>query len=128
MNQVMITGNLGEDPILRETDSDTPVVNFSVANNEHARDKDGNPFQRTFWFKVVLFGRTAENAAKYLKKGSKVLVRGTLQNNVYTDSRGVTHHKVQVFGHEVDYLSSRDQVEEADTVEQDKDVKQKKAA
>ncbi|MEI7988246.1 MAG: single-stranded DNA-binding protein [Chloroflexota bacterium] len=77
--KIIIVGNLGRDPEMRYMpNSGDPVTTFSVAVNEYAKDESGNRKDSTLWFRVSVFGKQAENANLYLKKGRRVLVEGKL--------------------------------------------------
>jgi len=78
LNRIQILGNLGRDPEAKKV-GDSTVVNFSVAINESYKDKQGNKVEKTEWCNVVVWGKLAEIAEKYLKKGSSVLVEGKIQ-------------------------------------------------
>jgi single-strand DNA-binding protein len=73
-----IIGNLGRDPEMRYTPSGTPVTQLNVATNRTYKDSNGQQIKETTWFRVSVFGKTAENVAQYLHKGSLVLVEGRL--------------------------------------------------
>ena len=73
-----IIGNLGRDPEMRYTPSGTPVTNLNVATNRTYKDQNGQQVKETTWFRVSVFGKTAENCAQYLQKGRMVLVEGRL--------------------------------------------------
>jgi single-strand DNA-binding protein len=76
--QIIIVGNLGKDPEMRYTPSGTPVTSLSVATNRKYTSSDGQVVKETTWFRVSVFGKSAETCAQYLKKGSSVLVEGRL--------------------------------------------------
>ena len=75
---LIIIGNLGRDPEMRYTPSGTPVTTLSVATNRTYKDSNGQQVKETTWFRVSVFGKTAENCAQYLQKGRMVLVEGRL--------------------------------------------------
>ena len=75
---VILTGRLGRDPELRYTPNNQAVLNLNVATDRQWTDKAGDKHKETCWFRVTLWGKTAENANKYLQKGSPVLVQGRL--------------------------------------------------
>ena len=79
LNRVEILGRLGRDPELKYTQSGQPVATLSVATDESYKDSNGNKVERTEWHRVNAWGRTAENCNQYLRKGSQVLVEGSLQ-------------------------------------------------
>src|SRR5690606_8792446 len=79
VNKVIIIGNLGADPELRTTGSGQSVATLSIATSENFNDRDGNRQERTEWHRVVLWGKLAELAQRYLAKGRKVFIEGRLQ-------------------------------------------------
>jgi len=85
VNKVILVGRLGRDPDVRFTSSGQPVANFSLATDETYRDRAGERQKRTEWHKIVVWGKQAEIAQKYLKKGSLVYVEGRIQQREYTD-------------------------------------------
>lgn len=97
VNRVMLIGNLGRDPEIRNNHSGDPIANLSVATSESWRDKQtGDRQERTEWHRVVIFGKLAENAQKYLRKGSKVYLEGQLQTRKWTDNAGVEKYSTEV--------------------------------
>ena len=86
VNKVIIVGNLGADPDAKSMPSGNMVANFSVATTESWNDRDtGERQEKTEWHRVVFFGRIAEIADQYLKKGSQVYVEGKLQTRKWED-------------------------------------------
>lgn len=104
-NKTIIVGNLGDDPELRHTQNGKAVCNFSVATNERWTDGHGQKQERTTWFKVVVWGKQAENCDKYLSKGRQVLVEGRIQTDSYTDREGVERYTWEVVARNVTFLS-----------------------
>ncbi|MFV0389871.1 MAG: single-stranded DNA-binding protein [Pyrinomonadaceae bacterium] len=105
-NKIIIVGNLGRDPELRYTpQGGTAVCNFSLATNERRRDKDGQWTDETTWFKITLWGKQAENAAKYLTKGSPVYIEGRLRLDEWTDRDGNNRQTLDVNASEMQFLS-----------------------
>src|SRR5512135_3413336 len=76
--QIVLVGNLGRDPEMRYTPTGTPVTSLNVATNRKYTGADGQQVKETTWFRVSVFGKTAENVAQYLHKGNMVLVEGHL--------------------------------------------------
>lgn len=106
LNKVMIIGNLGADPELRYTSNNQPVTTLSVATNEVWGGKDGGEKQeRTEWHKVVVFGRTAENCANFLKKGRSVYVEGRIQTRDWEDKEGQKRYTTEIVAQSVQFLS-----------------------
>lgn len=106
-NKIIIVGNLGRDPELRYTPQGVAVCNFSVATNEKKRDKSGEMQDVTTWFRVTLWRNLAENASKYLTKGSPVYVEGRLGLEEWTDRDGNNRYTLEVQGTEMHFISSR---------------------
>ncbi len=91
LNKVQLIGNLGRDPDIRHNQAGDPIANLSVATSESWRDKQtGDKRERTEWHRVVIFGKVAEVAEKYLRKGSKIYLEGQLQTRKWTDQSGRT--------------------------------------
>ena len=89
VNKVILIGNLGADPEVRYTQSQSAVANLRIATSEQWRDKQtGENRENTEWHNVVMFGRLGEIAGEYLKKGSKVYVEGRLQTRKWQDKSG----------------------------------------
>ena len=85
VNKVILVGRLGRDPDVRYTSSGQPVANFSMATDETYKDRAGERQKRTEWHKIVVWGKQAEIAQKYLKKGSLIYLEGRIQMREYTD-------------------------------------------
>jgi single-strand DNA-binding protein len=97
VNSIHILGNLGKDPEIRYSSGGTAVANFSVAVGEKKK-VDGEWQDHTEWFNVVLFGKTAETAGEWLKKGSGVYVSGRLQTRSYDGKDGEKRYITEVVG------------------------------
>lgn len=104
-NRIIVVGNLGRDPELRYTPQGSAVCNFSMATNEKKRDKAGELQDVTTWFKVTLWNKQAENASKYLTKGSSVYIEGRLRVEEWTDREGNNRHTLEVSGTDMQFLS-----------------------
>ena len=89
LNKVILIGNLGRDPELKMTPSGRPLARFSVATTETWKSPTGEKQQKTEWHNVVVWGKLAEIAEKYLRKGKQVMVEGRIQYRDYTDPSGV---------------------------------------
>src|ERR1700759_2191099 len=98
VNKVILVGNLGKDPEVRRMQSGDPVVNLSLATSETWRDKaSGERKEKTEWHRVVIFNKNlAEVAEKYLRKGSKVYVEGSLQTRKWTDKDGQEKYSTEI--------------------------------
>lgn len=86
--QCIIVGNLGRDPEMRFMGDGTPVTNFNVAVNKRWTGRDGNPGEKTWWFRVTCWGRLAETTNQYLRKGSPVMVIGEVDASAYIPREG----------------------------------------
>jgi len=98
VNKVILLGNLGRDPETRYTTGGDAVTNLNIATSEQWKDKSGEKQERTEWHRVVLFGRQAEIAGEYLKKGRSVYIEGRLQTKKYTDKDGVEKYSTEIVG------------------------------
>jgi single-strand DNA-binding protein len=98
VNKVILIGNIGRDPEIRSTNDGTRVANMSVATSESWKDKaSGERKERTEWHRVVVFNdRLVEIIEKYLKKGSKVYLEGTLQTRKWTDKDNQERYTTEV--------------------------------
>jgi len=96
VNKVILLGNLGRDPETRYTTGGDAVTNLNIATSEQWKDKSGEKQERTEWHRVVLFGRQAEVAGEYLKKGRSVYIEGRLQTRKYTDKDGVEKYSPEI--------------------------------
>jgi single-strand DNA-binding protein len=98
VNKVILVGNLGRDPEIRNLQDGTKVANLSVATSESWRDKTtGERREKTEWHRVVIFNdRLTDVVEKYLKKGSKIYVEGALQTRKWTDQSGVEKYTTEV--------------------------------
>ena len=108
VNKVILLGNLGRDPETRYTTGGDAVCNLNIATSEQWKDKNGEKQERTEWHRVVLFGRQAEIAGEYLKKGRSVYIEGRLQTRKYTDKDGVEKYSTEIVGDRMQLLGSRE--------------------
>jgi single-strand DNA-binding protein len=97
VNKVILIGNLGKDPEVRTMQNGGKVANLSLATSESWKDKStGERKEKTEWHRVVIFGQLADIAERYLKKGSKVYVCGSLQTRKWTDQQGQEKYSTEV--------------------------------
>lgn len=106
VNKVILVGHLGNDPDLREIEGGSKVANFSLATNERWKDKSGEDQEKTEWHRIVVWGKLAELAQQYLKKGRQVYIEGKLQTRSYQDKEGNTRYTTEVVGQTVQFLGS----------------------
>jgi single-strand DNA-binding protein len=107
VNKHIGIGNLGRDPEMRFMVDGKAVTNFSYAITEKYKDKSGQQQEVTEWVTVATFGRLAEIAGEYLKKGSKVYVEGKMKTEKYTDKQGVEKYTTKIICEKLDILSSK---------------------
>ena len=108
VNKVIIVGNLGNDPDTRYMPSGSAVTNLSVATNESWKDKQtGEQKDRTEWHRVAMFGRLAEIAAEYLRKGSQVYIEGKLRTRKWQDKNGQDRYTTEIIADEMQMLGGR---------------------
>jgi single-strand DNA-binding protein len=108
VNKFIGIGNLGRDPELRFMPNGNAVCNFSIAITEKYKDKNsGETKEVTEWVNIVMFGKLAEVAGEYLKKGSKVYVEGKLKTEKYTDKQQVERYTTKVVAEKMDMLSTK---------------------
>ena len=88
VNKVILVGRLGRDPETRYTGGGQAVANFSIATDESYKDRNGERQKRTEWHKIVVWGKQAEIAQQYLKKGSLLFVEGRIQSREWQDKEG----------------------------------------
>lgn len=90
LNKVILIGHLGQDPEVRHTTNGDPVCNLNVATSESWKDKaTGEKRESTEWHRVVMFGKSAEVAEKYLRKGSQIYIEGKIVSRKYKDKDGI---------------------------------------
>jgi len=108
INKVIVVGNLGQDPDTRYMPSGSAVTNITVATNESWKDKQtGEQKDRTEWHKVAFFGRLAEIAAEYLRKGSQVYIEGKLRTRKWQDKDGHDRYTTEIVADEMQMLGGR---------------------
>ena len=105
MNKVILIGNLTRDPELSETPSGVAVCRFSIAVSRDYANSDGT--RETDFFNITVWRGRAENCGKYLKKGNKVAVVGSLQNRSYEDKDGIKRNVTDVVANEVEFLTPK---------------------
>lgn len=108
INKVILIGNLGKDPDTRYLPSGSAVTNLALATDESYKDKQsGEMISRTEWHRVSMFGRLAEIASQYLKKGSKVYIEGRLQTRKWQDQSGQDRYSTDIVANEMQMLDSK---------------------
>ena len=110
LNKVLLIGNLGRDPETRYLPSGGAVCNFSIATSERFTDKSGQKQERTEWHNIVMYGKLAEIAQQYLKKGSNVYIEGRIQTSKWQDkTTGQDKYKTEIVADQMQMLGGRSQ-------------------
>jgi single-strand DNA-binding protein len=107
VNKVILLGNLGNDPDVKYTQGGMAIATLSVATTNSRKDKDGNYQEKTEWHRVKLFGKTAEVAGEYLKKGRQVYIEGRIEYGSY-EKDGVKHYTTDIIGEDMQMLGGGD--------------------
>ena len=108
VNKVILVGNLGKDPEVRYSPNGQAVANVTLATSESWKDKNtGDKQEKTEWHRIVFFGRLAEIAGEYLKKGSQIYVEGRLQTRKWQDTEGRAPSPTETVAGEMQMLGSR---------------------
>lgn len=107
LNKVMLIGNLGRDPEIRYMPSGDAMANLNIATTDTWKDKGGEKQERTEWHRVVMFGKQAEIAGEYLKKGSQIYIEGRLQTRKWTDKSNVERYTTEIVADRMQMLGGR---------------------
>ena len=107
VNKVILVGNLGKDPEVRYMPSGEAITNITVATTDSWKDKQGEKQERTEWHRVAFFGKLAEIAGEYLKKGSQVYVEGRLQTRKWQDKEGQDRYTTEIVADRMQMLGGR---------------------
>lgn len=110
VNKFIGIGNLGKEPEMRFMPDGKAVCNFSIAISEKYKDKSGEAKEVTEWVNVALFGKLAEIAGEYLKKGSKVYIEGKMKTEKYSKD-GVDRYTTKIIGEKMEMLSTKSEGE-----------------
>ena len=108
LNKVTLIGNLGADPEVRSTNGGNRVANFSLATSRQWTGANGEKQEKTEWHTVVFFGRQAEIAGEYLKKGRQVYIEGRLQTRKWQDKEGQDRYTTEIVADRMQMLGSRE--------------------
>lgn len=116
LNKVILIGNLGKDPELKKLESGNAVCNFSIATSETYKNKAGEKVTETQWHNIVLWGKLAEIAAQYLKKGSQCCIIGKITQRSWDDKDGVKRYMTEIIGNEMTMLGGKKDAEQSTSV------------
>lgn len=108
VNKVILVGNLGADPETRTSQAGNMICNLRLATSDRRKDRDGNWTDHTEWHRVVCFGRTAENVARYCRKGKQIYVEGRIQTQKWQDREGKDRYTTEIVANNIRFLGGRD--------------------
>jgi single-strand DNA-binding protein len=108
VNKVILIGNLGRDPETRYSPDGAAITNVSIATTRRYKDSSGQQQEETEWHRVVFFGRLAEIAGEYLRKGRPVYVEGRLKTRKWTDKEGNDKYSTEIVAENMQLLGSRE--------------------
>lgn len=107
VNKVILIGNLGKDPDLRNFEGGNVVANFTLATTEVYRDRNGNKVEQTEWHNIAMWGKLAEIAGKILRKGAKVYIEGRIKNRSWEDREGNKKYITEIVAENFTLLGPR---------------------
>jgi len=107
VNKVILLGRLGKDPEMRYSPSGTAIANFSLATNHRQKSQEGEWVDKTEWHNILVFGKQAEIAGEYLKKGKQVFIEGRLQTSSWEDQQGQKKYKTEVVVNDFQMIGGR---------------------
>lgn len=107
VNKVILIGNLGKDPEVRYMPSGEAITNINIATTDNWKDKSGEKQERTEWHKIAFFGKLAEIAGEYLKKGNPVYIEGRLQTRKWQDKEGKDRYTTEIVAEKMQMLGGR---------------------
>jgi single-strand DNA-binding protein len=107
VNKLILVGYLGHDPELRHTPNGNPVLNLSVATSRELKNAEGEVRTETVWHRATVWGKTAENCARFLTKGSRVYLEGVLQIKSWTDRNGQPRKSTEIEVENIQFLGGR---------------------
>ncbi len=116
VNKVILIGNLGKDPETRYLPSGDAVTNVSVATTDVWKDKNGEKQEHTEWHRVAFFGKQAEIAGEYLKKGSPVYIEGRIRTRKWQDKEGQDRYSTEIVAERMQLLGGRGAAAGAESV------------
>lgn len=108
INKAILFGNLTKDPELKELPSGSSVCNFSIATNRKWKDKDGDTHEDAEFHNIVVFGKQAENVAKYMEKGSSIYIEGRIQTRSWEDKDGIKRYTTEIVAETTQFGPKKD--------------------
>ena len=107
VNKVILIGNIGKDPEIRYMPSGDAMVNLTLATTDNWKDKNGEKQERTEWHRVAIFGKLAEIAGEYLKKGSQVYFEGSLKTRKWANKEGHDQYTTEIVADKMQMLGGK---------------------
>ncbi len=107
INKVILVGTVGKDPEVRYSQAGSANVTLSLATNESWKDKNGEKQERTEWHRLKFFGKLAEIAGEYVKKGQQLYVEGSLRTDKYTDKQGIERYTTDIIVNDMQMLGGK---------------------
>jgi single-strand DNA-binding protein len=107
LNKVMLLGNLGKDPEVRYTPQQMAICQFSLATGERKKDTNGQWVDHTEWHNIVVFGKTAENCARFLKKGRQAFIEGRIRTRKWQDKEGKDRYTTEIVANSVQFVGGK---------------------
>lgn len=107
VNKVVLICTVGKDPEVRQAQNGTAICNISAATSRKYKDAQGNAQEETEWHRISLFGKMAELAGQYLKKGSMVYIEGRLRTRKYKDKDGIDRYVTEIIGEHLQFLDKK---------------------
>ncbi|PIE02028.1 MAG: single-stranded DNA-binding protein [Acidobacteria bacterium] len=108
LNKVQLIGRLGKDPELRYTQNNTALVKFSLATSEQYTGPNGDRQEKTAWHQITIFGKQAETANRYLRKGRQVYIEGRIEYGSYEDRQGIKRYTTDIIANRFLFLGGKD--------------------
>lgn len=107
VNKAILLGNLGKDPEVRYTAQQMAIGRFPIATSDRRKDQSGQWVDQTEWHTIVTFGKTAENCARFLKKGSSVFVEGKIRTSKWQDKEGKDRYTTEIIADSVTFVGKK---------------------
>lgn len=104
VNKIILVGNLGRDPELQHTQKGRAMLKISLATSREFKSAEGEPRKETSWHRATIWGKQAENCAKYLTKGSRVYIEGELRMQNWQDKEGKTRKSAEIYVEDIKFL------------------------
>ncbi len=122
VNKVILLGNLGRDPEIRNLESGAKVASFSLATNRSYKGQDGKRVDETEWHNVVLWGNLADLAEKFLAKGRQVYIEGRIKTRQWEDKEGQKRYTTEIVGENMTFIGGRDEQRDRPPMPTDEDT------